>query len=513
MKKIFLAVVLMFVGGCALAQKPERDTARMEMKGTFASFEFDGADSATYYVDWGDGVVEKIYNIKGVTQGELEHTYTASNTYTIKFWGDKEGFVYDEGELYTETITDLNFTMDVVYVQGGTFTMGCMVGCYNEKNITLPSYYISKYEITQAQYKAVMGENPSYYNGDNLPVERVTYYQAKSFCEKLSAKTGKKYALPTEAQWEFAARGGNKSKGYEYSGSNTLDDVAWYDNNSGNEDRQTHIVGTKYPNELGLYDMSGNVSELCADNRYTTSGTGRAVRGGGLNNIATACRVLDLGGVASSSNASSDRGFRVVCLPLDTLENEEEIIVDTIEMVYVEADAEGDYYYISKYEITQAQYKVVMGENPSYFKGDSLPVESIDWDDAKEFCNELNKKTGKKYALPTEAQWEFAARGGNKSKGYEYSGSNTSGGVAWHADNSGGKTHIVGTKAPNELGIYDMSGNVEEWCEYDEFYNSDFRRIRGGSWNCGGCERVLYRASDYRNRQSSARGFRVVCLP
>jgi len=154
-----------------------------------------------------------------------------------------------------------------------------------------------------------------------------------------------------------------------------------------------------------------------------------------------------------------------------------------------------DGFYIGKYEVTQAQWKAVMGSNPSNFKGDNLPVESVSWDEVQEFIGKLNAQTGKHYRLPTEAEWEFAARGGNKSKGYKYSGSNTADHVAWHTYNSKDKTHTVGTKSPNELGIYDMSGNVYEWCnDWYANYSSDaqtnpqgpstgsFRVGRGGGW-------------------------------
>ena len=152
-------------------------------------------------------------------------------------------------------------------------------------------------------------------------------------------------------------------------------------------------------------------------------------------------------------------------------------------------------YYIGKYEVTQALWQAVMGNNPSYFKGDNLPVEYVSWDDCQDFLSKLNRITGKTFRLPTEAEWEYAARGGNKSRGYQYSGSNNLSDVAWYDDNSGKKTHAVGTKQANELGIYDMNGNVFEWCQdwYGEYNSSSqvnptgansgsYRVIRGGSW-------------------------------
>ena len=156
-----------------------------------------------------------------------------------------------------------------------------------------------------------------------------------------------------------------------------------------------------------------------------------------------------------------------------------------------------DSFYIGKYQVTQKEWISIMGNNPSKFKGDILPVESISWNDAQDFINKLNQKTGKNYRLPTEAEWEYAARGGNKSRGYEFAGSDKIGEVAWYCDNSNSKTHEVGTKLPNELGIYDMSGNVWEWCNdwYDENYyrnspsnnpkgpdSGTYRVLRGSSW-------------------------------
>jgi formylglycine-generating enzyme len=163
-------------------------------------------------------------------------------------------------------------------------------------------------------------------------------------------------------------------------------------------------------------------------------------------------------------------------------------------------DVRLDSFYMGKYPITQAQWKTIMGNNPSHFKGDNLPVEQVSWEDTKLFLEKLNQKVPTnlqrgKYRLPTEAEWEYAARGGNKSQGYTYSGSNDIDEVAWYDKNSGNKAHEVGTKKANELGIYDMSGNVWEWCEdwYGTYENEaqtnprgadrgSNRVSRGGGW-------------------------------
>ena len=167
------------------------------------------------------------------------------------------------------TFTVKGFTFNMIRVEGGTFTMGAT----KEQNIirndekpahkvTLSSYYIGETEVTQGLWKAVMGGNPSDFVGTHRPVENVSWHECQRFIEKLNNKTGLNFRLPTEAEWEFAARGGNKSQGYTYSGSNNIEDVAWYYNNSNN---QTHAVKTKRANELGLYDMTGNVDEWCQD--------------------------------------------------------------------------------------------------------------------------------------------------------------------------------------------------------------------------------------------------------
>ena len=181
-------------------------------------------------------------------------------------------------------------------------------------------------------------------------------------------------------------------------------------------------------------------------------------------------------------------------------------------------------YYIGKYEVTQALWQAVMGSNPSYFKGDDLPVEKVSWDDCQDFISKLNAMTGKRFRLPSEAEWEYAARGGKKSRGYQYSGSNTLGDVAWYYGNSGPKTHAVGTKQPNELGIYDMTGNVWEWCQdWVGSYSSSpqtnptgaasgsLRVNRGGSWDISArfC-RSSYRDGDTPGGRYGNLGLRLV---
>ena len=194
----------------------------------------------------------------------------------------------------------------MIKVEGGTFTMGATpeqgADAWSDEKpahkVTLSDYYIGKTEVTQALWETVMGNNPSRFKGENLPVEKISWNDCKEFISKLNALTGKTFRMPTEAEWEYAARGGSKSRGYTYSGSNRLDDVAWYEDNSGGK---THEVGTKSPNELGLYDMSGNVWEWCSDwfGDYSSSaqnnpkgpdsGTDRVRRGGSWGSVAWSC--------------------------------------------------------------------------------------------------------------------------------------------------------------------------------------------------------------------------------
>lgn len=197
-----------------------------------------------------------------------------------------------------EVYTVNGVTFKMIAVRGGTFVMGMSSSVDEEAKgdetplhkVTLSDYYIGEFEVTQSLWKAVMGSRKGSFKGPELPVESVSWNDCNKFIEKLNELTGGNFRLPTESEWEYAARGGEKSKGYKYSGSNVVDDVAWYTKTT--HDSGTKPVGAKMPNELGIYDMSGNVWEWCydlydyykilsvSDPKGPEKGDGRIVRGG-----------------------------------------------------------------------------------------------------------------------------------------------------------------------------------------------------------------------------------------
>ncbi|MDX9870037.1 MAG: SUMF1/EgtB/PvdO family nonheme iron enzyme [Candidatus Cloacimonadales bacterium] len=261
----------------------------------------------------------------GVWQDNIATVGANTNQWTDNTINATQVFQYKVRAYYQNYYSDYSNSAvsPFAFVQGGTFQMGSTSGGSDENpvhSVTVSSFFIGKYQVTQKEWLSVMGNNPSNFKGDNRPVEQVTWYDAVEYCNKLSKKEGltpaytingynvtcnwsaNGYRLPTEAEWEYAARGGNKSKGYTYSGSNTVDNVAWCSSNSNS---QTYDVGTKAPNELGIYDMSGNVWEWCWDwysssyyssspaNNPTgpSSGSYRVDRGGSWGHNGHDCRV------------------------------------------------------------------------------------------------------------------------------------------------------------------------------------------------------------------------------
>ena len=404
-------------------------------------------------------------------------------------------------------------SINLMCVEGGTFTMGAMEGDTQAKENERPAhevtltydYLIMQTEVTQGLWEAVMGEDiydlisksssptakPISTRGD-FPVGYVQLSQCLEFIDRLNSLTGLHFRMPTEAEWEYAARGGNQSKGYLYAGSNTLTQVA---------QTSLGIVAKLRPNELGIYDMSGNIAEMTLDylpnhdigypsanaqvNPRQISPTGnRAIRGLRWNTTEINCRISHRNAYTTTYSGNG-MGFRLV------LSEEQDFRTihfngSYFDMSFVKggtfmmgSDAPGaeadeqpvhevtlSDYYIGQTEVTQHLWQTVMGSgnNPSATKGNNLPVTNITWDEAQTFVERLSELTGMRFRLPTEAEWEYAARGGQKSKGYTYAGSDDIDEVGWYNGNSSNKTHAVGQKQPNELGIYDMTGNVWEYC-------------------------------------------------
>ena len=523
-----------------------------------------------------------------------------------------------------------NASFKMIRVDGGTFLMGSNSGLSNEKpvhEVTLSPYYIGETEVTQQLWKAVGCINRSHYKGSKLPTNDVLWFECQEFIKRLNVLTGYHFSLPTEAQWEFAARGGNASEGYLYSGSDDIGSVCWYKDNSNVGGIRIHEVATKQPNELGIFDMSGNVEELCQDkygayggeaqvdpeNPITEDGDDDCViRGGSCYATDTKCRVTARS--LYSNYDRTDNGLRLALqesLPValgvseDNVEmfegqvatvsivngkgayhaksSDENVAAGYIEdsKLYIVAmwsgtatftiwDDQSDLqaqvlvrvgkectvnrvsfkmmpveggtfmmgntwdqgvsgvdgrpepvhevtlssYSIGQTEVTQELWTAVMGYNPSYvdqydnFINPLGPVEKMSWDECMEFISRLNELTGLTFRLPTEAEWEFAARGGNRSKHYRYPGSRYLNEVAWNEDNAnhwqGGGVNgpqAVALLLSNELGLYDMGGNVRELCQ--DWYGpysaepqinptgpetGDQRVTRGGSFADGGDE-------------------------
>ncbi len=264
---------------------------------------FDELFVAARLINVETGLVEKAFDANGPTESMQQLIELSKNVAGGLL---KDLYIGQGGSRYSgtsgggqvERFSVNGVTFEMVRVDGGSFIMGSYNGESNEQPVhseTVGTFYIGRTEVTQKLWSAVMGSNPSSFRGEHLPVESVSWYDCQEFVERLSRLTGRIFRLPTEAEWEYAARGGSKSKGYTYSGSEDVYRVAWYSDNSGGT---THPVGLKLDNELGIFDMSGNVWEWCSDN-YSSSysqprnSSSRVHRGGGWNYAAAYCRVAN----------------------------------------------------------------------------------------------------------------------------------------------------------------------------------------------------------------------------
>ena len=407
---------------------------------------------------------------------------------------------------------------NMVFISPNTFTMGSPTNDFDrninegpQTSVTLThGFWIARSEVTQGEYLSVMGTNPSEFPGDlSRPVSSVTWLDATNYCAKLTERElasgrispGSLYRLPTEAEWECAARAGTSTR-FSYGDDPqylSLTNYAWF-LDFAILDLTVHSVGQKRPNSWGLYDMYGNVWEWCQDNYGTLPGgvqidwsgppssllRDKVMRGGAYDYPNSSCR--------SASRAfrfplwpDSDVGFRVVLQT--TPANMVFVPPNTFTMGSPTNELHRDVnegprttvtlslgFWIGKYEVTQEEYLSVTGTNPSQFPGDlSRPVSSVSWPDATNYCAKLTERelaagripVGSRYRLPTEAEWECAARAGTTTR-FSYGDDPdyiSLPNYAWQSLDDGLTVHPVGQKLPNPWGLYDMAGNVFEWCQ------------------------------------------------
>jgi formylglycine-generating enzyme required for sulfatase activity len=511
----------------------------------------------------------------------ISGTPTTPGVYNFTIQVETDGYLVEKDVQITVATAAQN---NMVTVQGGTLPAGS-----EHAGQQVSSFQIGKYEVTWGEWKTVRTWAAA--NGydigtaghgvsDSHPVQWVSWYDAVKWLNAKSEMEGlfpvyyvngqiykngilwdgsgsttnlgmslpvinkgaNGYRLPTEAEWEWAARGGSASQGFTYSGSNDPDQVAWYnlDFNAG-----WQPVGLKKPNEIGIYDMSGNIWEWCED-LYGSTGY-RIYKGGAWHASAPECAITYKLATLPYTNGLGFRYARNAIGDMVTVQG------GTLPENSALAGQKVQAFQIGRTEVTWGEWKTVRdwavangyndlsesnlwwngtddmdpsgGTPPGRGSSDDHPVREVSWYDAVKWCNALSEREGlvpvyslngttyrsgnfglsgssviqisrsaNGYRLPTEAEWEWAARGGVNSQGYSYSGANNPSAVGWNFDNSSGAplnlrdnrgTWPVGLKIPNELGIYDMTGNVFEWCENlveDSDSPDSDRCLRSGSW-------------------------------
>jgi formylglycine-generating enzyme required for sulfatase activity len=556
--------------------------------------------------------------VTGGTSAHLSVVFLQSGTYTVDV---SNGFATVVSK--SVTFSEPKFTDLFALVTGGTLPASSPLGA-----VSVDTFYIGKTEVTWGEWQTVRAwavangytdlANVGQGVGDSYPVTDVNWYDVVKWCNARSEKEGKTpvyqngsvvyrtgnvsepaivasangYRLPSEKEWEFAARGGTQTQGYTYSGSNDLNAVGWY---SGNAGGSPHGVGMKQSNELGISDMSGNVWEWCFTLEELTQ-TRRMLRGGAWDygeaesiplsargHEAPSIRYYHIGfrvatsgeyalGITAQPSVSADgTTLSVEAAGAGTLTyqwrlNGAAIAGGTSSQLSTQGLQSGTYtvivsngfasltssaiqyppspigafalvtggtlpassqlgalpvdtFYIGKTEVTWGEWQTVRAwavangytdlANVGGGAGDNYPVDYVNWFDVVKWCNARSEKEGKTpaymangavyktgevtptevasangYRLPSEKEWEFAARGGTQTQGYTYSGSNDLNAVGWYGDNSGYAVHEVGKKLANELGIYDMSGNLLEWSgSWYPGYEGSLRVMRGGRFD------------------------------
>jgi len=304
MRKLFIEVLILILSLSVQAQTVSN--IRAEQRGqdivVFYSLETSSPCEVSLLLSQDNGATWS-NTLKNVSGDIGKNIAAGEKQINWKVLEEREQLVGDKMKFKVIANVKNSFEPEMVFVKGGTFQMGSNFGDTEEgpvHNVTLKSYYIGKYEISQGQWRTIMGNNPSCFGGcDNCPVDSVSWNEVQDFIKKLNNQTGENYRLPSEAEWEYAARGGKKSMSYVYSGSNDVNAVAWFEDNSGNK---THEVGLKQPNTIGIHDMSGNLWEWCFDwfenykdfneSNPTGPSTGqyRVFRGGGFDDSKFGCR-------------------------------------------------------------------------------------------------------------------------------------------------------------------------------------------------------------------------------
>ena len=380
--------------------------------------------------------------------------------------------------LYSFTVKDVTFSL--APMPGGTFAMGETqdMGRYRTPSIhqvILDGYAIGTTEVSQALWKAVMGSNPSPKDVPAAPVTSVSYNDVQKFLKKLSKATGVPFRLPTEAEWENAARQreGMTGGAWEWCSDRWVDDLGFQltVNPQGNTEGDAHalrggsaleknnkpitrkpMAGTSKAGDVGLR-LAVSTGEAYPAEIYDNFVSNKVVREQvtDLNN-----ETFTVGGVKFDMIAVEGGTFM-----MGGEEQKSQVIREDELPVH---EVTLDSFKIGKLEVTQALWEAVMGYVPYGNQGPDYPIGNVSWYDVQAFIRQLNALTGRKFRLPTEAEWEYAARGGKKSRGYVFAGSDYPQGVAQYGYDDM-RTRMVARYRPNELGLYDMSGNAWEWCQ------------------------------------------------